>query len=124
MAAPATVSRSTQAAGSGLGNVDDESQIRSVLSLYESAYNRLDARAASTGWPGVNSGALNRAFQGLVSQRISLGTCDITKIGAMAGDVSAERRGAESWRGIQTAQRYWAFDLLRSRRVGASCRFA
>jgi hypothetical protein len=97
------------------GSGDDELQIRQVLSLYESAYNRLDARAASTVWPGVNSGALDRAFQGLVSQRISLGSCDITKIG---GNGLATCVGKATWEpkvggGLQTAQRYWAFDLLR-----------
>jgi hypothetical protein len=87
-----------------------------VLTRYESAYNRLDAKAASSLWPGVNSGALDRAFKGLGSQKISLGLCDIMKIGDK-GLVTCF--GKAAWEpkvggGIQTAQRSWAFDFRKN----------
>ena len=82
---------------------------------YESAYNRLDAKAARTVWPGVNESALNRAFSGLVSQKVSLGLCDITVFGDIAG---ASCAGKARWEpkvggGLQTADRYWTFQLTR-----------
>ena len=95
---------------------DDHSQIRAVLTRYESAYNRLDAKAASSVWPSVNSAELDRAFKGLVSQKISLGSCDILKIGDK-GLVTCAGRAAWEPRvggGTQTAQRYWAFDVRKN----------
>jgi len=92
---------------------DEDAQIRAILRRYESAYNRLDASAASSVWPGVNRAALDRAFGGLLSQRISLGSCDIMKIGdrglaTCAGNAVWEPRVGG---GTEHAQRYWAFDL-------------
>ncbi len=95
------------------GRRDEDAQIRAVLRRYESAYNRLDASAASSVWPGVNRAALDRAFGGLLSQWISLGSCDIMKIddrrlATCAGNAVWEPRVGG---GKQNAQRYWAFDL-------------
>ena len=64
-------------------------------------------------WPGVNRTALDRAFGGLLSQRISLGSCNIMKIGdrglaTCAGNAAWEPRVGG---GTQNAQHYWAFDL-------------
>ena len=84
-----------------------------------------DTRAPTTGstprlratvWPGVNESALNRAFSGLVSQKVSLGLCDITVFGDIAG---ASCAGKARWEpkvggGLQTADRYWTFQLTKS----------
>jgi hypothetical protein len=92
---------------------DESAQIRSVLSRYETAYNKLDAAAATNVYPGVDRAALDRAFKGLISQRVSLGLCDITVIGDVGG---ASCAGKARWEpriggGLQTADRYWTFNL-------------
>jgi hypothetical protein len=92
---------------------DESAQIRSLLSRYETAYNRLDAAAATSLYPGVNQAALDRAFKGLISQRVSLGLCDITVVGDIGG---ASCTGKARWEpriggGLQTADRYWTFNL-------------
>jgi hypothetical protein len=94
----------------------ESTRIRALLSRYETAYNRLDAKAASAVWPGVNQAALGRAFDGLLSQRVSLGLCDITVIGDIAG---ASCAGKARWEpkvggGLQTADRYWKFNLRKT----------
>jgi hypothetical protein len=94
----------------------DADQIKAVLARYELAYNRLDVRAASDVWPTVDSAALNRAFRDLLSQRVALGLCDITVIGDIGGATCA---GRARWEprvggGMQTAERYWKFDLRRA----------
>jgi hypothetical protein len=95
--------------------VDETPMIRTLLNRYEAAYNRLDAAAASSVWPGVNREALDRAFSGLVSQKVSLGLCDITVIGDIGG---ASCAGKARWEprvggGTRTADRHWKFDLRR-----------
>jgi hypothetical protein len=95
---------------------DESARIRNVLLRYETAYNRLDASAASSVWPGVDQAALDRAFKGLLSQRVSLGLCDITVIGDIGG---ASCAGKARWEpkiggGLQTADRYWTFNLRRT----------
>lgn len=95
---------------------EESMRIRALLSRYETAYNRLDAKAASSVWPGVNQAALGRAFDGLLSQRVSLGLCDITVIGDIAG---ANCAGKARWEpkvggGLQTADRYWKFNLRKT----------
>jgi hypothetical protein len=112
--APATAGESRPAAGEA--RHDESLRIRAVLLRYESAYNRLDAKAARTVWPGVNESALSRAFSGLVSQKVSLGLCDITVFGDVAG---ASCAGKARWEpkvggGLQTADRYWTFQLTKS----------
>jgi hypothetical protein len=49
-----------------------------TLRRYEAAYSALDARAVRTVWPGVNQGALSRAFDSLTSQTVRLGNCNVT----------------------------------------------
>jgi len=100
---------------------DESARIRNVLLRYETAYNRLDASAASSVWPGVDQAALDRAFKGLLSQRVSLGLCDITVVGDIGG---ASCAGKARWEpriggGLQTADRYWTFNL---RKTGDSWR--
>jgi hypothetical protein len=110
---PIPASRGTL--GSDL-RADESARIRNVLLRYETAYNRLDASAASSVWPGVDQAALDRAFKGLLSQRVSLGLCDITVIGDIGG---ASCAGKARWEpkiggGLQTADRYWTFNLRRT----------
>jgi hypothetical protein len=95
---------------------DESERIRSVLLRYENAYNRLDAKEASSVWPRVNQTALDRAFSGLLSQRVSLGLCDITVIGDVGG---ASCAGKARWEpkvggGLQTADRHWNFNLRKT----------
>ena len=95
---------------------DESLRIRSILMRYETAYNRLDAKAASSVWPGVNESALGRAFDGLLSQKVSLGLCDITVIGERA---AASCAGKARWEprvggGLQTADRHWNFSLRKT----------
>lgn len=92
--------------------VDERARIRSVLSRYEAAYSGLDASAAHEVWPAVDQRALARAFNGLQSQQLSLGDCDVTVDGTIA---RAECAGSASWTpkvgSGRTEPRRWAFDL-------------
>jgi hypothetical protein len=95
---------------------DESSVVRSVLRRYESAYSNLDAAEASAVWPAVNRGKLARAFEGLASQRVSLGSCDVTVNGVAARAVCS---GSATWEpkvggGLRTEPRRWSFDLLKS----------
>ena len=90
--------------------------MRSVLSRYASAYNALDVNAATRVWPGVNRGALARAFDGLASQQVSLGDCRIDVAGAKA---QAQCAGRATWTpkigsGTRTESRNWTFELARA----------
>ena len=100
----------------GATSRSEEQSVRAALGRYESAYNRLDAVAAASVWPGVNQRALASAFQGLSAQSISLGGCDIRVSGATA---HAECSGNARWTqkvggGTQNARRQWRFDLRNS----------
>ena len=93
--------------------VDESSIVRGVLNRYERAYSSLDAEAASSVWPGVDRTALERAFHGLASQRVSLQSCDVTVEGAAARALCS---GTATWvpkvgGGARTAVRRWAFEL-------------
>lgn len=95
---------------------DESLRIRAVLLRYENAYNRLDAKAASSVWPGVDQTALDRAFSGLISQKVSLGLCDITVLGDIG---TASCAGKARWEpkvggGLQTADRHWDFQLRKT----------
>ncbi|HXW05108.1 MAG TPA: hypothetical protein VD833_07750 [Vicinamibacterales bacterium] len=101
----------------GPAAVDESARVRTVLARYEVAYSALDAGAASEVWPRVNRGALERAFGGLTSQRVSLGSCDVTVEGPAA---RATCRGRASWipkvggGGQRTEPRRWTFELRKS----------
>lgn len=87
--------------------------VRAVLQKYESAYSSLDAAAASDIWPGVDRGALSRAFDGLARQQVSLGSCDVAVKGSAA---TVTCSGSATWQpkiggGIRTEPRQWSFDL-------------
>jgi hypothetical protein len=90
--------------------------VRSVLRRYETAYSNLDADEASEVWPAVNRGELARAFNGLASQRVSLGSCDVTVNGLAA---RATCLGSATWQpkvggGARTETRRWSFDLKKN----------
>jgi hypothetical protein len=92
---------------------NDERLVRAVLGRYEAAYSALDAAAASRVWPTVDRRALASAFDGLQSQTVSLGRCDVRMSGATA---QAECRGTARWNpkvgaGLQSASRQWNFEL-------------
>jgi hypothetical protein len=96
--------------------VDESSLVRRVLSQYEAAYSTLDARAAQRVWPTLDAHALSRAFDGLQSQHVSLGTCNVALTSAGA---RAECRGSAEWTpkvggGTRTEARRWSFDLRKT----------
>jgi hypothetical protein len=62
----------------------DEDLVRGVLQQYRLAYEHLDARSAAVVWPRVDAEALQRAFAGLASQRLTFDQCDV-RVGAGVG---------------------------------------
>jgi hypothetical protein len=91
----------------------DDARVRSVLARYEAAYSALDTVAAQSVWPGVDGHTLARAFDGLESQRVSLGRCDIVVQGSSA---RADCAGTATWTpkvgsGPRTEARRWTFEL-------------
>lgn len=93
-----------------------EPLVRSALARYAKAYNDLDVDAAERVWPSVNRSALERAFDSLASQRVSLGECRIDVDGDSA---RASCAGSATWRpkvggGERTDERSWIFDLEKS----------
>jgi hypothetical protein len=96
--------------------INETSQVRATLDRFASAYSRLDVDAATGAWPRVNRGALSRAFDGLESQQVSLGTCDVAVRGVTA---RAACHGTTTWRpkiggGVHTDPRTWTFDLAKA----------
>ena len=90
--------------------------VRNVLGRYASAYNALDVTAATRVWPGVNRGALARAFDSLASQQVSLGDCRVDVSGVKA---QARCAGRATWTpkigsGTRTESRSWTFELARA----------
>jgi hypothetical protein len=84
-----------------------------VLERYRSAYQRLDASAARAVWPGVDAGALARAFSSLSSQALRFEACSINVAGQTA---DASCKGETSvvpkiGGGSETARRTWDFKL-------------
>lgn len=93
-----------------------EPGVRAVLDRYASAFSSLDVEAAQRVWPGVNRGALARAFESLETQHVSLGDCRIDIGGQTA---TAQCAGTMSWSpkvgdgGTRTESRSWTFELTR-----------
>jgi hypothetical protein len=91
----------------------DDAGVRASLERYESAYSRLDVAAAAAVFPELNRQALARAFDGLSSQRVKLGACDVK----FAGDAAvAECLGSATWTpkvggGSHSEPRRWQFRL-------------
>ena len=93
--------------------MNESARILGVLSRYESAYSALNVSAAQAVWPAVNARSLSRAFEGLESQRLSLGQCSLAIEGPTA---RANCNGTATWTpkiggGTTTQARHWRFEL-------------
>ena len=94
-----------------------DNAVRQVLQRYVQAYNRLDASAARAVWPGVDQGALERAFGQLRAQTLSFDRCTVS-VDEEAG--SATCTGQARWvprvgdQDGKREQRTWRFDLTRN----------
>ena len=93
--------------------VDDSVRVRAVLSQYEAAYSGLNVAAARAIWPSVDARLLRRAFDGLASQRVSLGQCSVSIDGRVA---RADCQGHASYTpkvggGARSETRRWRFEL-------------
>ena len=93
--------------------VAHQSRILATLGRYETAYSNLDVNAAGAVWPTVDRRALARAFEGLSSQRVDLGNCDVRVAGETA---VAECSGTAVWTpkvggGSHRQTRRWQFRL-------------
>jgi hypothetical protein len=64
--------------------IEADSAIRDVLGRYRTAFNVLDARAASDVWPTLDQRMLNRAFDRLAEQNVSFNQCAIDVKGVLA----------------------------------------
>jgi hypothetical protein len=93
--------------------------VRSVLERYRSAYQQLDASAARAVWPGVDAGALARAFSALSSQHLWFEGCTINVSGSTAdATCTGQARVVPKFGGgSETARRTWQFRL---RQAGSS----
>jgi hypothetical protein len=67
--------------------VPDEEQVRRTLQRYQSAYESLDAQSARAIWPRVDGAALQRAFDGLESQRLTFSDCQVQVRGSYGSAV-------------------------------------
>lgn len=88
-------------------------EVRAALGRFAAAYSDLDASAARAVWPTVDERALGRAFDGLTSQRVSLGQCDVRVNGDTARAACA---GSAAWTpkiggGQRSVPRRWTFEL-------------
>jgi hypothetical protein len=105
------------AAPSSAFRVDDEQLVKQTLQRYRMAYEDRDASRARTVWPGVNQSALQRAFDGLESQRLTFDACDVQLRGTSA---TATCRGTLQYvpkvgsREVRTEPRIWNFNLQKS----------
>ena len=91
----------------------DEEKIREILDRYAVAYSQLDAAAASAIFPGLDRRALARAFDGLASQKVALGACDV-RVAIESAIVDCA--GSATWTpkiggGSRTEPRRWQFRL-------------
>lgn len=91
----------------------DEEKIREILDRYATAYSQLDAAAASAIFPGLDRRALTRAFDGLASQKVALGACDV-RVAIESAIVDCA--GSATWTpkiggGSRTEPRRWQFRL-------------
>ncbi len=97
--------------------VRDEELVLRALQQYRQAYDTLDARAAQAVWPGVDSAALQRAVDGLASQRLTFQSCQLQVDGSSA---SAECRGSAQYtprvgsREARDEPRNWSFALRKT----------
>lgn len=104
------------AAGTVTPRVDPRDSVRNVLERYRSAYQRLDASAARAVWPGVDAGALARAFSALSRQELWFEGCTIDVSGATADATckGQSRIVPKIGGGSETVRRTWQFTLRQS----------
>lgn len=93
--------------------IDEQVRVRAILARYAAAYSDLDASAAQAVWPAVDARSLARAFEGLESQRVSLGRCSLAIDGSTA---RADCDGSATWTpkiggGTRSEARHWSFEL-------------
>lgn len=67
--------------------VPDEERVRRTLQQYQRAYEALDAQSAQAVWPRVDGVALQRAFDGLSSQRLMFDNCQVQVRGTFGSAV-------------------------------------
>ena len=97
--------------------VDEESDIRSTLSRFRTAYSQLNASAAQEVWPSVDVRALRSAFRGLKSQQLHFDSCQLTVTGARARAACTGRAVYVPGVGDQsprTSPRAWDFELKKA----------
>jgi hypothetical protein len=95
----------------------DEELVRRALQHYRLAYESLDARSARTVWPGVNEEALQRAFDGLVSQQLTFSNCNVQVSGSTGAAVcrgSARYVPKVGSRDPRVETRVWNFSLRKA----------
>ena len=91
-------------------------------------YSGLSVPAARAVWPSVDQRALARAFDGLASQRVALGKCDVVVTGASARATcsgSAEwtpKVGGGTKRRVGTGRSIWRIPAARGRSCGREAR--
>ncbi|MFN7917752.1 MAG: hypothetical protein U0Q55_20565 [Vicinamibacterales bacterium] len=97
--------------------VRDDELARRALQQYRRGYDALDARAVQQVWPAVDTSALQRAFDGLQSQRLTFEDCQIDLRGAAA---TAVCRGTARYvpkvgsRDPREDARVWTFNLRKN----------
>lgn len=95
----------------------DDDLVREALQQYRLAYDQLDVRSAQAVWPSVDSAALQRAFDGLESQRLTFDDCQVQVRGA-SGEVVC--RGSARYvpkigsREPRVEPRIWRFGMRKS----------
>jgi hypothetical protein len=97
--------------------IEADSAIRDVLGRYRTAFNVLDARAASDVWPTLDQRTLNRAFDQLAEQNVSFDQCAIDVRGVLAEARCTGTKRFVPKIGNQSAQvepRRWNFTLRKS----------
>jgi len=110
--------RARSAAAAVVNAPREEDLVRRALQRYRTAYENLDAHSAQAVWPGVDEAALQRAFSGLESQRLTFDDCDVQVRGTTG---LATCRGTMQYvpkvgsRDPRSEPRVWTFDL---RKVG------
>jgi hypothetical protein len=97
--------------------IDDETNIRSTLTRFRTAYSQLDAGAARAVWPSVDTRALARAFQSLKSQDLRFDQCSLTVTGVRAQAACKGRAIYVPRIGDQSPRytaREWTFELRKA----------
>ncbi len=95
----------------------ETSAIENVLGRYRTAFNRLDAGAASAVWPSVNEKTLARAFERLEGQDVSFANCKIEVRAVLAEAAcsgTARYTPKVGGRTPRAEPRHWTFSLRKA----------